>query len=189
MAKDIICPFCGSKDTFKIMRGLDKNFNDNDEKFEIREFGFYDKSTGYSCCRCQKEFGFYAPELTYRRLNKFIFKIVSFEEVQYDLTVIKNESNGANAVVINADKTKKEVNMTCDEWQSFLKDIFSCFVTDWLRNYDDYDSLVGFSWKLKLEFEDKKPKISEGFSMYPKQWEHFVAVMLKYGFDILSWEE
>jgi len=82
-------------------------------------------------------------------------------------------------------KKKKSFEISKVEWNEFIDEIINVNILTWKKRYSDPNIMDGTQWEININFQNGKKIEIHGNNDYPKEWDKFYEVVIKY-FPIFS---
>ena len=86
----------------------------------------------------------------------------------------------ATSLIGADDTTPDEREMSFEEWNNFVGELYRCYLTDWKKRYVDQNVLDGTQWELDVTFGDKAVMKRHGSNAYPPHWKKLLSTFKKY---------
>ena len=180
----IRCPYCGSRNTARILYGLpafSEELNREMENGKVVPGGcdISGNKPEYQCKDCSKKFG-KAPVFSVRGrkytpddLAGIEFEDGGFFGGYHTVSILRNESSYELSVQHSYGAYDPYVRgFQKREWDSLKKTLFDhLFVHEWKRSYVDWSILDGEQWSLELTFSDGRHRRIYGSNAYPALWD------------------
>lgn len=199
----IKCPYCGSKNTARILYGMPAFSDELQAKLDSGKLhlggccisgvpdgngGMINLDPGRYCNDCHKEFArppylvskdhssaeAYADIVTGIR-----FSYGGFFQGHTEITIKRNK-NGAIAVVSQFPYESKPVpdrQITALRWMRLVNRLYSeLYLHEWKKDYDNFDVLDGEQWSLEIILTNRRKRTYEGSNAYPPYWPELKAL-------------
>ena len=207
----IKCPYCGSKNTARIIYGyplLDEEFQRKLDEGKISLGGccvFSVPVNGESvqtnpsrtCNACKKNFG--TPPLIiskdmsnaedYRDVVTSIrFSVGGYFSGSTEVTISRNEKGAFVKVEDYSLEGKMPVNkdkqISSTKWNRILNKLYSqLYLHEWKRRYENPCVLDGTQWELKIKLTGKRVRNYYGSNDYPPYWKELTKIFREYSKD------
>ena len=199
----IKCPYCGSKNTARILYGMPAFSDELQAKLDSGKLhlggccisgvpdgngGMINLDPGRYCNDCHKEFArppylvskdhssaeAYADIVTGIR-----FSYGGFFQGHTEITIKRNK-NGAIAVVSQFPYESKPVpdrQITALRWMRLVNRLYSeLYLHEWKKDYDNFDVLDGEQWSIEITLTNHRKRTYEGSNAYPPYWPELKAL-------------
>lgn len=199
----IKCPFCGSKNTARILYGLPVFSDELQAKMDSGKLhlggccisgvpdghgGMINLDPGRYCNDCHKEFArppyLVAKDRMSAEAYSDIVTGIRFSYGGYFMghteIIIKRTKEGA-AVSVSQFPTEKEPiedkQITSLRWMRLVYSLYSgLFLHEWKKSYDNFEVLDGEQWELEITMTNRRKRTYEGSNAYPPYWPELKAL-------------
>ena len=199
----IKCPFCGSKNTARILYGLPVFSDELQAKMDSGKLhlggccisgvpdghgGMINLDPGRYCNDCHKEFArppyLVAKDRMSAEAYSDIVTGIRFSYGGYFMghteIIIKRTKEGA-AVSVSQFPTEKEPiedkQITSLRWMRLVNNLYSgLFLHEWKKSYDNFEVLDGEQWELEITMTNRRKRTYEGSNAYPPYWPELKAL-------------
>ncbi|WMJ23706.1 hypothetical protein RBG61_03295 [Paludicola sp. MB14-C6] len=181
------CPRCGSRNTAIIIWGepvfskeLEQQLNNNE--VVLGGCCITEVDPTHHCNQCKKDFGVPTTILE-MKTNEINFNVGGFFNGYSSLSGIKDLEVATLTYMPPFHKNEEEklkLNITGEEWSTFVHDIYSCYVADWENRYDNELILDGVQWSLDIKYFDGNSLKIYGSNMFSPYWDKLMVVYKKY---------
>lgn len=199
----IKCPFCGSKNTARILYGLPVFSDELQAKMDSGKLhlggccisgvpdghgGMINLDPGRYCNDCHKEFArppyLVAKDRMSAEAYSDIVTGIRFSYGGYFMghteIIIKRTKEGA-AVSVSQFPTEKEPiedkQITSLRWMRLVYSLYSgLFLHEWKKSYDNFEVLDGEQWELEITMTNRRKRSYEGSNAYPPYWPELKAL-------------
>jgi len=203
----IKCPYCGSKNTARILYGnpiYDERMQKLEEAgkivlggCEISTVPVNGKSVrvdpARQCNDCGKEFGTppllvakdYMSAEDYRDIVRSIqFSVGGYFGGETEF-LIKATEDGAQLTYSPSfflHTMPKDVTISPRVWNTILNKLYAeIYLHEWKKNYKNPGVLDGTYWYLEIKLTDGRVRTYKGSNAYPPYWPELVKIFRKYG--------
>ena len=199
----IKCPFCGSKNTARILYGLPVFSDELQAKMDSGKLhlggccisgvpdghgGMINLDPGRYCNDCHKEFArppyLVAKDRMSAEAYSDIVTGIRFSYGGYFMghteIIIKRTKEGA-AVSVSQFPTEKEPiednQITSLRRMRLCYSLYSgLFLHEWKKSYDNFEVLDGEQWELEITMTNRRKRTYEGSNAYPPYWPELKAL-------------
>ena len=201
------CPYCGNRQTAKILYGMPSYSEDLKRQIESGELKLggccldavrvngklVELVPSYYCNKCEKEFG--SPPLiksnkesVYEDYRDFVSSVeMSVWGYPSDKNTSVKISKNDDGALVEVFSTRlilpfpEDVQISTKDWKRILDKLYSkIYLHEWVEEYIDYTILDGTEWDLKIVFDGNRSKIYHGCNAYPPYWRELKSIFSKY---------
>lgn len=198
----IKCPYCGSKDTARILYGMPDITEDLQEKLDsgkvhlggdvIIAISTDDGKMIYTdperyCNHCKKEFGrppywhkddlfAYYPDM----VEAITFEVGGFFQGR---TIVSIKKNPKGALVRvgqfphKIDGPVEDRQITPLRWMRLVNKLYNeLYINEWKKSYEDPNVLDGTQWELEIKLNGRRKRTYSGSNAYPPYWMELIAL-------------
>ncbi len=199
----IKCPYCGSKNTARILYGMPVFSDELQAKMDSGKLhlggccisgvpdgsgGMINLDPGRYCNDCHKEFArppyLVAKDRMSAESYSDIVTGIRFSYGGYFMghteIIIKRTKEGA-AVSVSQFPIEKEPiedkQITSLRWMRLVNSLYSgLFLHEWKKSYDNFEVLDGEQWELEITMTNRRKRTYEGSNAYPPYWPELKAL-------------
>ena len=199
----IKCPYCGSRNTARILYGMPAFSDELKAKLDSGKlhlggcclFGVPDENGGMInldpgryCNDCHKEFA-HPPYLVSKDhssaeayadiVTGICFSYGGYFGGRTEITIRRN-MNGAVAAVSQFPGESEPIperQITPLRWMRLVNQLYSgLYLHEWKKGYDNVDILDGEQWSLEITLTNRRRRTYEGSNAYPPYWPELKAL-------------
>ena len=201
----IKCPYCGSKNTARILYGLPAFSEELQRKIDSGKIsiggccvsgvpvdgGMIRTDSSRVCNDCKKKFGkpplIIAKDLSgaedYRDIVTSIhFSVGGYFQGISEVTITRYEKNAL--VRVKKSHSIEEIpekRITVKKWNRIVNALYrQMYLHEWKKNYDDPDVMDGEQWELKIKLTGNRRRNYGGSNAYPPYWSELKKLFREY---------
>lgn len=200
----IKCPYCGSKNTARILYGMPAFSDELQEKLDagkvvlggccisgIRVDGkMLDLDPARHCNDCKKDFGKppYLVKGESAEDYREIIKSIKFTDGGYfggTTTVTITENDHGALVHVNkfpyGEVVPEDRQITSLKWMRIKNTLYTdIYLHEWKKRFDNYNVLDGEQWELEIKLTGNRKRTYSGSNAFPSYWKELKAIFNPY---------